>query len=78
MGLKRLFETNDIEVAIRSLVALGVSHHISRGSRVWVHCSVADLPTDMRERAAEIAIDENRRNTVLGRENNDGTFSASA
>jgi hypothetical protein len=30
---------------------------------------------DLRARAAEIAIDEHRRNTPLGRMNNDGTFS---
>ena len=78
MGLMRLFETNDVEVAIQSLAALGVSHHVSRGSRVWVHWSVADLPTDVRSRATEIAIDEDRRNTVLGRMNDDGTFTPTA
>src|SRR5512143_1408709 len=78
MGLKRLFETDDIEVAIRMLDALGVRHEVSRGIRTWACCAVDDLPAEMRGRAAEIAIDENRRNTCLGRMNDDGTFSPTA
>jgi len=38
---------------------------------------VDDLPEALRERAAEIAIDEDRRNAALGRMNDDGTFSLS-
>jgi hypothetical protein len=75
MGLKRLFETDDIEIAIRKLKELGVRHQVSRGMRIWVGCSVEDLPAAMRDRAAEISIDENRRNTCLGRLNDDGTYS---
>jgi hypothetical protein len=74
MGLKRLFETDDLETAIRKLNDLGVRHEVSRGIRIWACCSVDDLPAEMHERAAEIAIDEARRNTCLGRMNDDGTF----
>ena len=77
MGLMRLFETNDIEFAIRKLDELGIWVQVRRGSRTWAHCSVDDLPEALRERAAEIAIDEDRRNAALGRMNDDGTFSRS-
>jgi hypothetical protein len=77
MGLLRLFGT-DIEAAIRKLDELAVWYQLRRSwSRTWVHCAVDDLPVELRERAAEIAIDEHRRNTPLGRMNDDGTFSPS-
>jgi hypothetical protein len=78
MGLKRLFETDDIEIVIRKLNDLGVRHEVSRGIRIWTGCSVDDLPAEMRDRAAEIAVDEDRRNTYLDRLNDDGTFSVGA
>jgi hypothetical protein len=77
IGLMRLFETDDIEVAIGALNALGVWCQARRGSRTWAYCVVDALPDEMRERAAAIALDEDRRNTALGRLNDDGTFSPS-
>ena len=77
MGLKRLFDTDDIEAAISELEALGVWCRVRRGVRTWAQCAVDDLPEYLRGRATEIALDENQRNTALGRLNSDGTLSPS-